>query len=121
MRKVKFRLWDNENARMTQPMQPVWFEENHWEDTDFAECARKCDHVLMQFSGMTDRNGKEVYEGDIVRYFLRNAFGSLQEFTGVCEFSDYTFLFRGLKDHPSMNADGFEVVGNIYQNKEMLK
>lgn len=87
-----------------------------------------CDHVLMQYTGLKDRNGKEIYEGDVVSNGL----------DGVVEyFSDLTWDGGCL--HPGFycqewfefnepcelayphNFDDCEVIGNIYENPELLE
>ena len=62
---------------------------------------------LMQFTGLKDKNGKEIYEGDIVRQDYDNA---------LCEVKFISGCFSPFKH------DGqFVVIGNIYENPELLK
>lgn len=100
---------------MLNPLSPVWFEENYWRNDDFAECAARCDSVLMQFTGLKDKNGVEIFEGEIVKYQYHGGividtiecfgtFFGVQRYTGILD----TF-------------DPIEVIGNIYQNPELLK
>lgn len=80
------------------------------------------DYVLMQYTGLKDKNGKEIYEGDIVK---GSAYGK-EIYTGVVEFYDASFVMRidGNKGYYRLNKMTFqelEVVGNIYENPELLK
>ena len=68
---------------------------------------------MMQFTGLLDKNGKEIYEGDILKY------------RGKLSFNDPPFVVEWQNDdarwtefYPSNN---FEVIGNIYENPELLK
>ncbi len=67
--------------------------------------------VLMQFTGLLDKNGKEVYEGDILRE-VNNALVVEWHNTGFwCEAGDGSWIM------PS----NFEIIGNIYENPELIK
>lgn len=78
----------------------------------------KC--VLMQYTGLTDKNGKEIYEGDIVKseqwtpeiyrvWFSRGGFCFSNDTTDIEYVNDAKYL------------EQFEVIGNIYENPELLK
>jgi len=63
--------------------------------------------VLLQFTGLTDKNGKEVYCGDIVK--------SDWGYSGVVDFE--SIIYAKIE---CTISDNIEVVGNIYENKELL-
>ena len=79
------------------------------------------DVELMQYTGLKDKNNKEIYEGDILfesfgeRYYkvvFENG-GFRAEFEG--DFDEYSF------DLIDVVAQGCEIVGNIYENSELIK
>jgi len=109
MRTIKFRAWDRTNKRfwshfsVSSAHGSIWFRG-----------LKKEDWELMQFTGLIDKNGKEIYEGDIVK-------GNR---VGIIIYSDehagfYTFFKRrDLIDN--IFPEYLEVIGNIYENPELL-
>jgi uncharacterized phage protein (TIGR01671 family) len=69
MREIKFRAWDIESKIMMG-----WDEiQNEWETEGYYDSLLSGDHYIpMQFTGLHDKNGKEIWEGDIVKYIRKN-------------------------------------------------
>lgn len=129
MREIKFRAWLKRDKRML-PVKSIIFETNRvsvrlrerlWVSTEFDEIE------LMQFTGLKDKNGKEIFEGDIIKcsdghdyYFGVVAYDKDYGNFGVIEDNDedmdpFGYLFEW------KNVEELEVVGNKYENPELLK
>lgn len=118
-REIKFRLWDTQFNRMMFPyaIALVDYTENgtkQYHDVHYTNmnmCMDPEDGILMQYTGLKDKNGKEIYEGDIVLYCFRK---TLFE-------AEVKFIEGRFSPVSGLHSDNYEVIGNIYENPELVE
>lgn len=117
MREIKFRVYDKENKNI-YPVGGYFFEEEGLGDFDLAQTNKR--YTLMQFTGLKDKNGKEIYEGDIAWvYYEPIEDGKLFSEPAVCKYDEGGFEWNTGK--AVCTADQTcEIIGNIYENPELL-
>lgn len=119
MREIKFRAWDKKAKRliMNVGIQP-YHHFSTWSETNETTWVRpdNKDFPLMQYTGIKDENGVEIYEGDIVEAFEKNYEVKFKQ-TESKLYVDYGFPNK----HNGPAPHWCEVVGNIYENAELLR
>lgn len=133
MREIKFRAWDKNNNKWLEPcfinvrgdgIIEVFDDEREetiWLKSDEIE--------LIQFTGLKDKNGKEIYEGDIVEFppfnkdWCEGDYLPRQRFT--VDLSQLRLWLKeemfGYEGELLLDSDKCEVIGNIYENPELSK
>lgn len=119
MREIKFRAWDTKHHQMSVDS----FGQADWGDylvdfgTDNRDIADKS-FIWLQYTGLLDKNGVEIYEGDILRNGARISWVRyVDEMAGFMD-SDSTMLWESLGGNRLKHT---AVVGNVYENPELLE
>lgn len=121
MREIKFRAWSKKSKTIRDNI----FDVRLGNDEDYE---------LMQFTGLKDKNGKEIYEGDIVKDkegIIWQVYWTMGAFSIFCDTHNLSKSLKlKIKDKTKEDEDieilnawwvGVEVIGNIYENPELLK
>jgi uncharacterized phage protein (TIGR01671 family) len=126
MREIKFRAWVGEAMSFPLTIGDIIGGHLDWDDEK--------PPTLMQFTGLHDKNGKEIYEGDVLRV-MRAKYGPGRRGPGTLRGYDEMmlecffdagragFMFRNNKMDWSAAfglEDSYEIIGNIYENPELI-
>lgn len=112
----KFRAWDKEIKTMNG-MAEIYRNRNQ----EIELHPRDENIILMQSTGLKDKNGKEIFEGDILYGYAGEDFWEIVEFdTEEGKWIRKDILYNS-KLGLSENNEFMEIVGNIYENPELLE
>lgn len=123
MRKIKFRAWDKERKEFQFTKETEAKYECGFTVESFDDGYGNKDFVWMQFTGLLDKNGKEICEGDLVRIIYPDA--TKDDYSvGEVVYSEFKFELR-INPTCCFQFSDFsmkycEVIGNIYENPELL-
>ena len=133
-REIKFRCWSNEEGQYF-PVQIVNFVDNKPISVGYHKKGHKGflhmrlpKFILEQYTGLTDKNGKEIYEGDIITETIDDGSNNIIQMYEV--FWDEDMLNFGIRGTKGFNYNlhddlwetnaSREVIGNIHENLELI-
>ena len=130
----RFRAWHNELGRMMS-IKNMWFQDSRIEELELNDSVMN-DHItaypdeieLMQSTGLKDKNGKEIFEGDIITngpdvmcMKRHNTLGFYVEQKGNVQLVADGMDLEEFEEDAKEIADSIEIIGNIYENPELLE
>ena len=122
--RFKFRVWDKRRNKFIESPEPTPMLQANGLLAYFKDAEYMKNYVIQFCTGLKDKNGKLIYEGDIVKF--RNT--DNKYYIGTIKYTDDDALFC-LSYKNESNRDDWdyviryrlEVIGNIYENKELLE
>ena len=145
MREIKFRGKNQQGKwivgeilslskhKYIAPQDGDWFDFIPWVDDNIFHAPDSDEYevdqdTIGQYTGLHDKNGKEIYEGDIILHYASNGepmehqvYYLDSETRFATKLIGYDFLDEGELTQRWLDEVGFEVIGNIYDNPELLK
>ena len=158
MREIKFRAWDSKQKKYIDEVYPqeYMFESNDWDSPDYGDMCEALSFfpkspmgptfngriIYEQFSGLKDKNGKDIYEGDILenkestQKIIAEGHWEADDFERGVVYYDSELARFGLKFYSKHGGEGYTgreqhidmyvsngdtVIGNIHENPELLK
>lgn len=123
MRDIRFRAWNKKYDFMMQSVMVAAYgygrkcnyDGEWWEDADIE---------VMQYTGLHDKNGKEIYEGDIIlagcaKWKCKVVWDErCARFIGITNDKDVKIVYIDMMD--KNNKSAVEVIGNIHENSDLL-
>ena len=141
MKKIKFRAWDKEIDNMFYNAQDtydygIFVGNEECPEESFKSVIQNDNYVLMQYIGLNDRQGQQIYEGDVVEIVDGPTLHPDNCYIGT-KFKVFynqescSFMMQDIYDEDNtqyfdLDLDGIppkylEVIGNIYENKKLLE
>lgn len=126
----RFRAWDSVEKKFVEHFfitdnSLICNMEKPTSDRKFPIPIEKSELILMQSTGLKDKNGKEIFEGDIVRQVRTQPTTENETITGVVTMIEGAWLIMNdneqLASYLWSETDGNEIIGNIYENPELLE
>lgn len=127
MIEIKFRAWDKVGKKMWKVSSMKFFGEKgdfdlQVEGNEDEEWEKEPEFIVMQYTQMKDKNGREIYEGDICQdYYCGDHL--YKSGAGEVVFDEGAFSVKEATELTSAEISNLEyrVIGNVYQNPELAR
>lgn len=127
MREIKFRAWDSEKKQMWTDVLSEMGENEYYNNAiSMWQIGRAMENgesiprlEFMQYTGLLDRNSKEIYEGDVIKY-MPPCDDEAPLKKDVVSYCDDRCWYE-IEDYPLVALEEIEVIGNKFQNPELLE
>ena len=129
MREIKYKSWDTKDKVIRDVVGMSLYHESLSVDIEFGKYLQ--DDIkrfeLMQYTGLKDKNGVEIYEGDILSTDLSRLYLIVEFRNGAFMYQchhdgqNYYDFMEPANERLKFNTKYHEVIGNIYENPELLE
>lgn len=122
MREIKFRAWE-EDAGIEDGVDMRFWSWKEMNEMDLQQMFNNPKYKIMQYTGLTDKNGKEIYEGDVVLFNgddkelikKMTVKWTEAEFVLLINTKDWAYSLSGTP------SSCLEIIGNIYEHSHLLE
>lgn len=122
-REIKFRVWQKDKKVMMDVKEYDFENKEIWAENITGTWYKDDGLEIMQYTGLKDKNGKEIYEGDIVKgHYYKE--GIAYRFIGKVKYIGSKYEICGVKQYIGLATElnsTYEIIGNIYENPELLE
>lgn len=124
---LKFRAWDKDEKKMYFFDLRLYMETSEYSQEELCPCHDDVLDRLMQFTGIKDIKGTEIYEGDIIPYKFDNHMIGVVNYGEAAGHTGFYVDWKGgvhnelLRRELAFWASKVEVIGNIYENAELVE
>lgn len=126
----RFRVWDKDEGKYVKDASSSMLSIGDTDDGDFrlnSLCPGR--YIIEQDTGLKDKNGKMIREGDIVKanyfegHYAALDVGKAKQITGCIQFGSGCFYISAISDETPLfqagGSDNIEIIGNIHEDKEL--
>ena len=118
--KPKFRAWTEEGKAMYYDVYPFKGDTLllSYDEIAFDEVPAS-DFILMQSTGIKDKNGREIFEGDIIKFSIDNGFDYGNDEIGIVRYQLGTFRADVFQLSYLLEGGEVKIIGNVYETEDL--